>query len=186
MAETKPSHDWFARSIALVAISLTLVSLYFTHRTYTWQTKESLEEKLLLRSGFKYTVKKKSGNVSVDVVNIGMHPIYIESVQIEVPCDADEGVLCVPCGYERVCSLMVYRRDPTLPNQTMKPVDSSSEATYTMEWDFAKYPLQEWAKNKKLEDELWFQVKTTTKKFRQHPYSSWYQINDSNGLTLRF
>jgi hypothetical protein len=79
------SPDWFARSIASLAIVLTIVSLYFTHRTYNWQTKESLDEKILPRAGFKYAVGKQSGAVSVDVVNIGMHPIYLESVQLEVP-----------------------------------------------------------------------------------------------------
>src|SRR6516165_94016 len=52
-----------------------------------WQTKESLEEKILVRAGFVYTIEKRSGQVKVDVVNIGMHPIYVESVSVEVPCE---------------------------------------------------------------------------------------------------
>jgi hypothetical protein len=190
------SSDWFARAIALIAVSLTLVSLYFTHRTYTWQTKtyqESLEEKILLRAGFKYVVEKKTGSVSVDVVNIGMHPINIESVQIEVPCDPKNfpppklPVGCDEClKIEQTCSLMIYRRDPTRSNTSLKALESGNEATYTMEsWDFVQYPLQEWAKTKELQDELWFQVSTTKKKFRQHPISSWYEINDSKGVHIK-
>jgi hypothetical protein len=195
MSETKSSHDWFARSIALLAVTLTIVSLYFTHRTYTWQIKtyqESLEEKILLRAGFKYTAEKHSGSVSIDVVNIGLHPIYVESVQIEVPCDSVDfpapklPVACDECfKVEQICSLMLYRRDPIHSNKPMAPVEPGSELTYTMaSWDFAKYPLQEWVKTKKLEDELWLEVNTTKKKFRQHPFSSWYQVNDAKGVRL--
>jgi hypothetical protein len=152
MPETRPSHDWFARSTALLAIILTIVSLYFTHRTYTWQTKayqESLEERILLRAGFKYIVEKHGGSVSVDVVNIGLIPIYVESVQIEVPCDPTDfpppklPVGCDEC-FKQICSLMLYRRDPIHSNKPMKPVEPGNEMTYTMaSWDFAKYPIQE-------------------------------------------
>ena len=78
--------DWFARTTSLIALTLTLIGLYLTHRTYNWQTRESLEEKILLRTGFKYVVEKRAGDLSVDVLNIGLHPINIESIQIEVPC----------------------------------------------------------------------------------------------------
>jgi hypothetical protein len=30
--------DWFARTISLIALALTLVGLYLTNRAYNWQT----------------------------------------------------------------------------------------------------------------------------------------------------
>jgi hypothetical protein len=183
------SPDWFARGVALVAIGLTVIGLYFTHRTYNWQTKESLEERILLRAGFKYTIAKNSGDVSVDVVNIGMHPIFVEAVQIEVPCELMTEAPrtlgeCQQCKLE-ACALAVYRRDPTHSNKSMKPLEPGSEASYTMEsWDFSKFPLQEWVKTKNLQDELWVQVDTTKQRLRQHPFSSWYQINDAKGVKV--
>jgi hypothetical protein len=183
------SPDWFARSIALFAIVLTIVSLYFTHRTYKWQTKESLEEKILLRAGFKYAVEKHSGAVSVDVVNIGMHPIYLESIELEVPCELMTEAPqtlggCDQCKLEG-CAVALFSRDPTHSNEPMKALEPWNEATFTKEsWDFAKYPLQEWVKTKKFEDELWVDVGTTKKRFRQHPFSSWYQIKDVKGVIV--
>jgi hypothetical protein len=182
------SPDWFARTIASLAIVLTIVSLYFTHRTYNWQTKESFEENILLRAGFKYLVEKKNGDVSVNVVNIGMHPIYVESVQIEVPCTSMKVPQtlggCQECKLES-CAIPLYSRDPTHSNKHMEPLESGNEETYTIEsWDFVKYPLHEWVKNNKLQDELWVDVDTTKKRFRQHPFSAWYQITDVNGVRV--
>jgi hypothetical protein len=182
------SPDWFARSTALLAIVLSIVGLYFTYRTYKWQTKESFEENILLHPGFKYLAEKKDGSVSVDVVNIGMHAIYVESVRIEVPCTSKFSQPlseCEGCKLEETCAISLYERNPTLPHERMKPMkplEPGNEETYTTDaWDFAKYPLQEWVKNntQQLQDELWVDVNTTKKNFRQHPFSSWFQIIDA-------
>jgi len=53
-----------------------------------------------------------------------------------------------------------------------------------MKWDFKKYPLQETVKTKNLSEELWFEVQTSRQKFKQHPFSSWYQINDAKGVSI--
>jgi hypothetical protein len=183
------SPDWFARSVALLAVILTVISLYFTHRTYNWQTKESLEEKLLLRAGFKYLVAKKNGSVTVDVVNIGMHSIYVEAVELEIPCDLMTDAPktlgeCKQCKLES-CAVPLYRRDPTHSNKPMKPLEPGNEAAFTMDsWDFAKYPIQDWVKNANLQDELWIGVDTTKRRFRQHPFSLWYQITEAKGVKI--
>jgi hypothetical protein len=70
-----------------------------------------------VRFGFKQ-VGKTGGNVGVDVVNIGMHPIYVESVQLEVPndCELMHAPLtlgtCQECKLES-CWIPVFDRDPT-------------------------------------------------------------------------
>lgn len=83
----KSSPDWFARGTALAAILLTAIGLPLTYRNQSLQTKmyqEGLEERILVRVDFEYTFKINDGVVGVDVVNAGMHPIYVKTVRIEV------------------------------------------------------------------------------------------------------
>ena len=83
------SPDWFARSIAVLAIFGTVISLYFAYRNYQWQTRESLQENIFLRAGFRYSLDKNNhrGQLKIDLTNLGLHPIFVESVRIEVPCE---------------------------------------------------------------------------------------------------
>src|SRR5712664_1397782 len=70
MTQTRSQPDWFARSTALLAIALTVIGLYFTNLTYNWQTKESLEERILVRLGYQRNVENSDGEIGVEIVNI--------------------------------------------------------------------------------------------------------------------
>jgi hypothetical protein len=180
MSGTKSSPDWFARTTALLAIGLTIISLYFTHRTYNWQTKtyqEGLEERILVRFGFQHTVESGQGDVGVEVVNIGTHAIYPKSVEIEIPGECDRMAAALQTQTPDACGFMVYDRNPTKLNGPIKPLQPGEAREYRMKWDFSKLPLQEWARTRtSFQEDLWVQVETTKKVFRQHPIFSWYAI----------
>lgn len=178
------SPDWFARSFALVAIVLTVIGLYFTHRTYKFQTKtyqEGLEERILVRLGFQRDVDTNGGVVGVEIVNIGTRPIYLKFVEVDVPngCEImnvkrDRDVLPDACG------LTVYDRNPTRPNdEPMKPSEPGEEKDYKTKWDFAKFPIEQWVENDSSREHLWVRVQTTKKGFRQHPIFSWAEITQT-------
>ncbi|SRR6266404_7032685 len=183
MPETKSSPDWFARVTALIAIFLTSISLCLAYYNYSWQTKtykEGLEERILVRLGFSQTVKdtesfslSAKGDVGVEVVNIGMHPIYLKQVEIEVP---DRRIFSF---YERDPIKSFYKRDPIKSSVPAKSLEPGEATNYTLEWDFSTYPLQEWLKTGKLQENLWVQVDTTKKAFRQHPLFSWFVITET-------
>jgi hypothetical protein len=133
-----------------------------------------------------YTIEKRSGQVKVDVVNIGMHPIYVESVSVEVPCELrkeERSSTPEDCQYYLV---PIYKREPSKSNEPIKPLDAGGEASYAeRSWDFSQYPLQKWLESKELDDELpWVDVKTTKKEFRLRPMSTWYEIHKGKDLVI--
>jgi hypothetical protein len=182
MPRTNSSPDWFARSIALLAIGLTVIGLYFSYRSFSWQTKtyqEGLEERILMRLGFTRDLKSNEGDTSVEVVNIGMHPMYIRYVEIQVPngckimgVETDPGIASDECG------LSIYDHGYKT-NQPIKPLEPGEAANYRMKWDFSKFPLQDWMPDASWREHLWVRVETTKKGFRQHPIFSWYEMMET-------
>lgn len=129
------SPDWFARGTALLAIALTGVGLYFTQRTYSWQARtyqEGLEERILVRLSFSRDIDSNQGDVDVEVVNIGMHPIFIRYIEMQPP------------NCKGACGLPIYDHSRLTPNEHIKSLDPGDVESYTTKWDFSKFPLQEW------------------------------------------
>ncbi len=91
MAKKDSSPDWFARSVAALGIILSIVGLGLTYHNYRWQREiyqENLAERILIRLGASRTMNYKSfsfnpkGEVGVEVVNIGLRPLYIKRVDM--------------------------------------------------------------------------------------------------------
>ena len=177
VAHTSSKPDWFARSLALLAIALTVISLYFTRLTYEWQTKESLEERILTRLGYQQNVEISEGEVAIEIVNIGMRPIYVRYVEIRFPNSCalmnvkrDENTPSDACGVD------VYQGDHTNSKESVKALEPGEAKNYTTKWDFAKFPIDQWARQS---EGLWVYVETTRKVFQQHPVFSWFEIRET-------
>lgn len=178
-SRTNSSPDWFARGTALFAIVLTGIGLYFTQRTYSWQARtyeESLGERILVRLGFNQAwelerfFQGSEGDIGVEVVNIGMHPIYVKYVEIQVPsaCKTN-GVKTGPDVVPDGCRLPIYDHRRAIPDEHLKPLEPGEATDYTTKWDFSKFPLQEWLIGPNGQGGLWVEVETTKKSFRQRP-----------------
>jgi len=177
MSKTSSSPDKFARTLGVIAIGLTIISLYFTNRTYSWQKtvyEESLDEKILVRFGFKNVDNK--GDIGLEVVNIGMHPIYIKSVEIQIPNGCE--VVGVHHAFGDECWITIYDHK----NESLKPLEPGDAANYTKNWNYANSSIQNWIQYENARERLWVSVRTTKKNFRQHPVFSWATI----GNTIEF
>jgi hypothetical protein len=178
--QTSSKSDWFARGTALLAIALTVIGLYFTRLTYEWQTKESLEERILARLGYQRNVDKSDGEVGVEIVNIGTRPIYVRYVEIGFPDS------CVLMNVKRdestpsdACGIDIYRRDPANANESMKALEPGEAKNYMSNWDFAEFPIDKWLQQSEQSEPLWVYVETTRKGFRQRPVVSWVEIRET-------
>lgn len=183
---SSPRDRFARRSTALFAIFLTVisVSLFYPGKvgegTYRWQ-KETYQgnplERILVRLGFSRTKVENTnayapkGDVGVEVVNIGMRPIYIDSVQLEF-----DGRI-----------FTFDERDPFQPKEGTK-LGPGESANYKLNWDFTKEQLDEWVHSGTLERNLWADIETTKKTFHQHPVLSWFSIStaiSSNPRAIR-
>jgi hypothetical protein len=95
---SKNPPDWWARGGALAGIGLSIIGLVLTYRSYHWQQQvyqESLEERVLVRTMAWITLKmdkdyegvvptEPEGTLGVEVVNIGMRPLYLKSVTAKI------------------------------------------------------------------------------------------------------
>ena len=137
------SPDQFARFTSLLAIGLTTIGLYFTYRNYSWQTQESLEERILVQLGFSQPPvqgESTQGHVEVDVVNIGLHPIYIRYAEIQPPNGCK--IMGVETSDSDACGLPIYDRNRLTPNEHLKPLEPGDVTSFITKWDFSKFPLQ--------------------------------------------
>jgi hypothetical protein len=127
--------DWWARGGALAGIVLSIIGLVLTYRTNRWQERvyqESLEERIVVHgTAWVNLVKGKGGlkqesdgKLGVEVVNIGMHPIYIKTVVVKIGP--------VP--------LTFYEHDPLNPKLPLVKLEPGELATYTVGLDFASFP----------------------------------------------
>jgi hypothetical protein len=197
------SPDWFARRTALVALGFTAFGLYLSYRSYTWQSQESLEERILVHLGFERAIENNKGEVDIEVVNLGMHPIYIKYVEVQPPNGCKiMGVKTDPEVSPDTCGLPIYDHNRLAPNEHLTPLEPGDMSNYAGKWDFSRFPLHdtvhsETALEKMLQEpdllkkdikelgvirpdapdqHLWVRVETTKKSFRQRPILSWAQI----------
>lgn len=168
------AHDRFARWLAgigtLVSVSVGVVGLLLTVH---WHRQE-IEDKILVRVGAfqksyyppNSTMPKfrPKGKLDVEVVNIGMRPIYIQDVEIRMG-DTD---------------FVFYQYGPaaTIPSDAMKPPLAPGQPTeYEIDWDFSEDSLGSmWREIKK--NDLWVHVETTRKSFDM-PVTDIYRSTDS-------
>ncbi len=213
MSGTNSSPDLFARTTALAALGFTAISiclsiigLYLSYRNYTWQSQESLEERILVHLGFERAVENNKGDIDVEVVNIGMHPIRIKYVEVQPPNGCKiMGVKTDPGVLPDTCGVPIYDHNRLAPNEHLTPLEPGDMSNYRVKWDFSKFPLQETVHSetslekldkllqepdlpkKDIKDfgvitpdvpdqHLWVRVETTKKSIRQRPILSWAQI----------
>jgi hypothetical protein len=137
-----------------------------------------------VRGWFTYKVKTHNGDVTLYVVNEGLHPIYVQGVSIEEPCDSTGGVAskCEQC--EMVCGVVIDHSLKSNKPRPLRLLEPGNELTYeTDSWDFTKYPLQELAKTKELKDELWIDVHTSKEVIKLHPITFGTMMVNANGST---
>lgn len=81
---SKNPPDWFARTVASIGVLLSLSGLGLSYYNYRWQTttyREGQEERILVRLGeWRDMDAPANGKFVIEVVNIGLHPIYLKSI----------------------------------------------------------------------------------------------------------
>jgi len=170
MAKKDSSPDWFARSVAALGIILSIVGLGLTYHNYRWQREiyqENLAERILIRLGASRTMNYKSfsfnpkGEVGVEVVNIGLRPLYIKRVDMRTG--------------NRIFTF--YQHDPLKTNEPTKLLAPSDATNYSLSWNFSEHPLIDWRESDPKED-IEVEVETTTKTFSfPHQTMNWVYMS---------
>lgn len=120
------------KALGVLGFFLALCSLGWQIYTY----RESHEERILARLYASRAVINKTGGwdpkgeVAVEVVNIGLGPLYLKRVVIQSEND------------ER--SFVFYNADETKGNESPKLLQPRESAKFSQEWDFSEHPLREW------------------------------------------
>jgi hypothetical protein len=159
MLKKDSSPDWFARGAAALGIALSIVGLGLTYYNYRWQKEiyqENIAERILVRLGASRTfndVESSSldpkGEVGVEVVNIGLRPLYIKRAYMQIGNEIFD----------------FYEHNPAKKNEPLKLLAPSEAANYRLSWDFLEHPLQEWPESNSKEENIQVQVETTKKTF---------------------
>jgi len=156
--------DWLARGGAIAGIVLSIVGLVLAYRSYRWQERvyqESLEERILVRTMAWLTIKldrldrndknvaptEPQGTLGVEVVNIGMRPLYLKSVSAQI-------------GNSLVT---FYERDPLKLSPTLVKLEPGEPANYTATLNFEEHHLLD----SKAREDVWIDVETSKKSFTQ-------------------
>jgi len=129
MYRINSSPDWVARIPAWLGLGLTAFALYYTHLTYRAQN----EERILVRLAFiqalvvesKESNERSRGEVKVEVVNIGMHPIYIKDVNV-----CSKGTCAIPLADDAIFAWTFERM-----THEDKQLGPSEAAYYTLNWN---------------------------------------------------
>ena len=167
MSKSKNPPDWWARVGALAGIVLSVIGLFLAYRSSRWQEQvyqESLEERILVHvmawrdfrlpdkwgdfNDLKYekTPLEPEGTIGVEVVNLGMHPLYLKAVVAKIGSS----------------NLTFYEYDPLKPSAALVKLEPGEARNYTAKMDFTKHPLLE---SSPPNEELIVNVETTKKSF---------------------
>ena len=157
---SKNPPDWWARIGALAGIVLSVIGLVLTYRSNRWQEQvyqKSLEERILVRSMAWLTVNldrddaktEPQGTLGVEVVNIGLRPLYLKSVSAHIGSSV----------------LTFYERDLLEPSPTLVKLEPGEPANYTATWNFEVHHQLD---SQKSREDLWIEVETTKKRFTQN------------------
>jgi hypothetical protein len=157
---SKNPPDWWARFFAGLGIIIGVCGLWLTYYNNRWQKEvyqQSLEERILVQLSAEYYVSSllseeaklsPKGELAVEVVNLGMQPMYLKSVTAKV-----EG---------RTASF--YEHDPLNTREAMRRLEPGEAASYKIEWQFGEQeaPLKDLNQQKGV-----VEVETTKKRFSQ-------------------
>jgi hypothetical protein len=158
---SKNPPDLWARSGALAGIAISIIGLVLTYRNNRWQKEvyqQSLEERVLVQLSAEYHVSSllgqeetklsPDGELAVEIVNLGMQPIYLKNISVQF-----EG---------RTASF--YQHDPLNTKDSMKRIEPGEAANYKVDWEFAEQEIP----LKTLHTEMGVvEVETTKKRFSQ-------------------
>lgn len=88
--QRKPATDWWGRGLAILALLVAGVSLGWQVHEY----QDSLREQVLTRVTMIREVEndkpEPTGNLQIEVVNIGQHPIFIKRILLATTQGGDE------------------------------------------------------------------------------------------------
>jgi hypothetical protein len=170
MSKKDPSPDWFARGTAALGIALSIVGLGLTYYNYRWQTaiyQENIAERILVRLSASRTVNDvesfsldPKGEVGLEIVNIGLRPLYIKRVHMQIE--------------SRIFTF--YEHDPAKTNEPMKLLGPSEAANYRMSWDFLEHPFTVGPESDSKEEDVQVQVGTSKKTF-SFEHQTMYQVS---------
>src|SRR5689334_7866590 len=130
-----------------------MVGLGLTYHNYRWQReiyRENLAERILIRLDTSGTMNYKSisfnpkGEVGVEVVNIGLRPVYIKRVDMRTGKQI----------------FTFYQHDSLKTNESTKLLAPSEATNYSLSWNFPEHPLIDWGESDAKED-IEVQVETT-------------------------
>lgn len=125
---SKNPPDWWARIFGLVGILIGVVGLVLNYFNNRWQQQvyaKSQEERVFVQLSAEYILlseKKPSQaqlGVTVEVVNLGMQPLYLKSVTGEF---GDHGA-------------SFYKHDPLNAKEPMRRLEPGEAADYTTDWE---------------------------------------------------
>jgi len=159
MPEKHSSPDWFARGAAALGIVLSMLGFGLAYTNYRWQKEiyqENTAERILVRVGISRPVKdlgpfalNPNGEVTIEVVNIGLRSLYIKKVEIQIQNNI----------------FTFYQHDPTKTREPMKLLEPSEAANYTLSWNFSEHPLMEWPESDSKKEDVQVEIETTKKMF---------------------
>ena len=175
---SKNPPDLWARLIGGLGILIGLGGLVVSFYNSRWQKEvyeKSLEERIFVQLSAEYYVSSllseetklsPQGELAVEVVNLGMQPIYLKSITAQV-------------GEHRAS---FYSHDPLTPNEPMRRLEPGEAASYKIEWRFGEQeaPLKDLNQQKGV-----VEVETTKKRFSQSAQISRITVVDSLPLVGR-
>jgi len=178
---SKNPPDWWARGGALAGIGLSIIGLGLTYRNSSWQQQvyeESLQERIIIHLGMARTsvsggntlTFESKGKVSVEVTNIGLHPIYLKSIRTGLGGPVGNMITGAP-------SLIVYQPDPIEGKEPLKRLEPGEAFPFVKDADFSEYPLN-------FDSNSWVRVETTTKVFSQQVRVSLFNISGDVGWPM--
>jgi len=128
---SKNPPDWWARSFGIVGILVALSGLVATYFNNRWQRQvyeKSLEERIYIQlsAGYdfssvlrsKKTKESPKGQLAIEVVNLGLQPMYLKSIAGAV-------------AGQRVS---FYYHDPLNTKESMRRVEPGEAADYKIDW----------------------------------------------------
>ena len=131
---SKNPPDWWARSFGIIGILIALGGLTATYFNNRWQQQvyeKSLEERIYVQlsagydfSSFLRSRKTKTPpnrQLAVEVVNLGLQPMYLKGISGEV------------AGHRA----NFYEHDPLNAKEPMRRLEPGEAADYKIDWEFS-------------------------------------------------
>ena len=165
---SKNPPDWWARTFGMLGILIALGGLAATYFNNRWQQQvyaKSEEERIFVQLNAEYTslssnwseeTKPSQAQLAVEIVNLGMQPMYLKSITGEV---ADHRA-------------SFYEHDPLNAKEPLRRLEPGEAADYVTDWQWPLEDLEDTGKEKGRGMEGTVEVETTKKRFTQSAYIS--------------